>query len=166
MDNFSIRAARPQDCPVIVEMIRGLAHYENLDDQCKITAEQLEKSLFSDKPDCYSVIGWTKDKDGSEKPVCFALYFYNYSTFLGRKGLYLEDIYVLPDFRHHGIGKKIMNYLACKAVEEGCGRFEWSVLDWNQPAIDFYESLGATVMPDWRICRLTGEKLETFGASK
>lgn len=90
------------------------------------------------------------------------LYFYNFSTFLARKGLYLEDIFVLPEYRHRGIGKKMMNYLAAKAVADGCGRFEWSVLDWNQPAIDFYESIGATVMQEWRICRLTGEKLEQF----
>lgn len=81
---------------------------------------------------------------------------------LARKGLYLEDIFVLPEYRHRGIGKKMMNYLAAKAVADGCGRFEWSVLDWNQPAIDFYESIGATVMQEWRICRLTGEKLEQF----
>ena len=87
---------------------------------------------------------------------------YNFSTFLARKGLYLEDIFVLPEYRHRGIGKKMMNYLAAKAVADGCGRFEWSVLDWNQPAIDFYESIGATVMQEWRICRLTGEKLEQF----
>ena len=88
------------------------------------------------------------------------------STFLARKGLYLEDIFVLPEYRHRGIGKKMMNYLAAKAVEDGCGRFEWSVLDWNQPAIDFYESIGATVMQEWRICRLTGEKLEQFAETK
>ena len=147
MDNFNIRNARPQDCPVIAELIRGLAHYEKLDDQCQVTPELLEKCLFGDKP---------------EKPVSFALYFYNFSTFLARKGLYLEDIFVLPEYRHRGIGKKMMNYLAAKAVADGCGRFEWSVLDWNQPAIDFYESIGATVMQEWRICRLTGEKLEQF----
>ena len=84
------------------------------------------------------------------------------TNFLARKGLYLEDIFVLPEYRHRGIGKKMMNYLAAKAVADGCGRFEWSVLDWNQPAIDFYESIGATVMQEWRICRLTGEKLEQF----
>ena len=146
MDNFNIRNARPQDCPVIAELIRGLAHYEKLDDQCQVTPELLEKCLFGDKPECYAVVGWITEEDGTEKPVSFALYFYNFSTFLARKGLYLEDIFVLPEYRHRGIGKKMMNYLAAKAVEDGCGRFEWSVLDWNQPAIDFYESIGATVM--------------------
>ena len=162
MDNFNIRNARPQDCPVIAELIRGLTHYEKLDDQCQVTPELLEKCLFGDKPECYAVVGWLTGKNGTEKPVSFALYFYNFSTFLARKGLYLEDIFVLPEYRHRGIGKKMMNYLAAKAVADGCGRFEWSVLDWNQPAIDFYESIGATVMQEWRICRLTGEKLEQF----
>ena len=166
MDNFNIRNARPQDCPVIAELIRGLAHYEKLDDQCQVTPELLEKCLFGDKPECYAVVGWITEEDGTEKPVSFALYFYNFSTFLARKGLYLEDIFVLPEYRHRGIGKKMMNYLAAKAVEDGCGRFDWSVLDWNQPAIDFYESIGATVMQEWRICRLTGEKLEQFAETK
>ena len=96
MDNFNIRNARPQDCPVIAELIRGLAHYEKLDDQCQVTPELLEKCLFGDKPECYAVVGWLTGKNGTEKPVSFALYFYNFSTFLARKGLYLEDIFVLP----------------------------------------------------------------------
>jgi len=118
MDNFNIRNARPQDCPVIAELIRGLAHYEKLDDQCQVTPELLEKCLFGDKPECYAVVGWLTGKNGTEKPVSFALYFYNFSTFLARKGLYLEDIFVLPEYRHRGIGKKMMNYLAAKAVAD------------------------------------------------
>ncbi len=97
-----------------------------------------------------------------EIPVGFALYFFNYSTFLSRRGLYLEDLFVVPQFRGKGYGKRIMQFLAKTAVEKGCGRFEWSVLDWNQPAINFYQKIGAVVMPDWRICRMTGESLKSF----
>ena len=96
---------------------------------------------------------------GAERPVGFALYFYNFSTFLTRRGLYLEDLFVVEDARRRGYGKAIIRHLAQKALDEGCGRFDWSVLDWNQPAIDFYEGLGAEVLPDWRICRLSGEAL-------
>ena len=102
------------------------------------------------------------DELGDEIPVGFALYFFNYSTFLSRRGLYLEDLFVVPQFRGKGYGKRIMQFLAKTAVEKGCGRFEWSVLDWNQPAINFYQKIGAVVMPDWRICRMTGESLKSF----
>lgn len=166
MDKFLIRSARPQDCGVIAELIRALAHYEKLDDQCEVTPELLRKSLFSQKPDCYSALCWAQDEKGNETPVAFVIYFYNFSTFTGRKGLYLEDIFVLSEYRHRGIGKKMMTYLASKALEEGCGRFEWCVLDWNQPAIDFYESIGATVMQDWRICRMNKEALQKFAEGK
>ena len=101
-----------------------------------------------------------------ETPVAFALYFHNYSTFLGRKGLYLEDVYVKPAYRRQGIGRALLIHLARIAVARGCGRFEWSVLDWNAPAIQFYEGLGATVMPEWRIVRLTGEALGALAAKK
>ena len=162
MSQFLIKPARKEDCPIILDLIRGLAKYEKLEDQCVATVELLEKSLFSEKPDCYYVIAWELDELGDEIPVGFALYFFNYSTFLSRRGLYLEDLFVVPQFRGKGYGKRIMQFLAKTAVEKGCGRFEWSVLDWNQPAINFYQKIGAVVMPDWRICRMTGESLKSF----
>ncbi len=162
MSQFLIKPARKEDCPIILDLICGLAKYEKLEDQCVATVELLEKSLFSEKPDCYSVIAWELDELGDEIPVGFALYFFNYSTFLSRRGLYLEDLFVVPQFRGKGYGKRIMQFLAKTAVEKGCGRFEWSVLDWNQPAINFYQKIGAVVMPDWRICRMTGESLKSF----
>ena len=108
-----------------------------------------------------AVIAWEDDQ-----PVGFALYFFNFSTFLTRRGLYLEDLYVTPKCRGKGYGKQLMRHLAQVAKQEGCGRFEWSVLDWNVPAIGFYESLGATLMLDWRICRLTGEALDRFASNE
>ncbi len=159
MSRLQIRPARREDCGVILELIRGLASYEKLLGQCVVTKETLEKSLFCESPVPRCHIGWIQDEQGGEIPVAFVLYFYNFSTFLGVKGLYLEDVFVKKEYRHRGYGRQLMEYLASLAVKEGCGRFEWSVLDWNQPAIDFYECLGANVMPDWRICRLTGDKL-------
>ena len=106
------------------------------------------------------MLGWE-----DERPVAFALYFHNFSTFLARRGLYLEDLFVVPEARGRGYGKALMRHVARVAVERGCGRFEWAVLDWNQPAIDFYRSLGAEVLPDWRICRMTGAALAALGAS-
>lgn len=161
MKRLEIRAARPEDCGVILELIRGLARYEKLESQCVATEERLRHSLFSEHPDCYALVA--REVDGEvAKPVGFALYFFNYSTFLAQRGLYLEDLFVKPEFRGNGYGKQIMKYLARTAAEKQCGRFEWSVLDWNQPAIAFYEKIGATVMPDWRICRMTGKDLEAF----
>lgn len=165
MTTFQIRSVQKDDCPTLVSLIRGLARYEKLEDQCVITAEQLEDNLFGSHRLISAVLGVEVDDSGKEEPVAFALYFYNFSTFLGKRGLYLEDIYVVPKARHKGYGKRIMRRLAKIAIEEGCGRFDWSVLDWNQPAIDFYESVGAKVLPDWRICRLTGEMLTKFASS-
>lgn len=166
MDNFIIRSARIQDCEVIAQLIHSLARYEKLEDQCQVTPELLKQSLFSQKPDCYSAVCWAQDENGKEEAVSFVIYFYNFSTFTGRKGLYLEDIFVRPEYRHRGIGKKMMTFLASKALQEGCARFEWCVLDWNQPAIDFYESIGASVMQEWRICRMTRDAMEKFTENK
>lgn len=166
MDTFVIRPARETDCDTIVNLIRGLARYEHLEDQCIITPQLLKDSLFCKNPVCYSVVGFSVDDNKQEKPVAFALYFYNYSTFLGKKGLYLEDVFVLPEERRKGYGKKLLNYLAKVAKENDCGRFEWSVLDWNQSAIDFYQGLGAKVLPDWRICRVTGQELDKLAGAK
>jgi GNAT superfamily N-acetyltransferase len=157
---FSIQPARPQDVPAIFALIRGLAEYEKLSHLVTGTEAQLHDELFGGpQPVIACVLAWE-----DERPVGFALYFHNFSTFLARRGLYLEDLFVIPDARGRGYGKALMLYLAQQAVRLGCGRFEWSVLDWNQPAIDFYRSLGAEVMPDWRICRVSGEALARLGA--
>ena len=161
MANFHIEAARPEDCGVILQFIRDLAEYERLLDQVVATEEDVRRELFGEKSVIRAVVAWE-----DETPVGFALYFFNFSTFLTRRGLYLEDLYVTPKSRGKGYGKQLMRHLAKTAKEEGCGRFEWSVLDWNEPAIGFYESLGATVMLDWRLCRLTGVALDRFAGTE
>ncbi len=160
--NFQIRNAGPEDCPVVLELIQALAKYEKLEHICVATVEQLHENLFGKNAIAKALLGYEIADDGTETPVAFALYFHNFSTFLCCKGLYLEDIFVKDECRHKGYGKKIMKHLARIAVEEGCGRFEWTVLDWNRLAIDFYENIGAKVLPDWRITRLTGTKLKEF----
>jgi len=156
-----IRPATPDDIPLVLEFIRGLAEYEKLLDQVQVTPGGLRASLFpaDGAPPAHCVIGLV---DGV--PAGFALFFYNFSTFLGRPGLYLEDLYVKPEFRGHGLGKALLVYLARVANARGCGRMEWAVLDWNEPAIAFYESLGARRLREWQLCRLTGPELEKFGA--
>lgn len=161
MANFHIEPARIEDCGVILSFIRDLAEYEHLLDQVVATEDDVRRELFGEKSVIRAVVAWEDDK-----PVGFALYFFNFSTFLTRRGLYLEDLYVTPKCRGKGYGKQLMRHLARVAKQEGCGRFEWSVLDWNEPAIGFYESLGATVMLDWRICRLTGEALDRFAGNE
>lgn len=155
-----IRLATEADSALILQFIKGLAEYEKLEHQVVATEQSLRDSLFGDKPAAEVVIA---EQDG--QPAGFALFFHNYSTFLAKPGLYLEDLFVLPQYRGNGLGKLLLSYLAALAAERGCGRFEWSVLDWNQPAIDFYQAQGATVMPDWRICRVTGESLQALAAS-
>lgn len=162
MSNFTIQDARPEDCEILWDLIRGLAEYEHLEHQCVGSADLLRESLFGAGRVSRAVIGWVTEDDGTQMPVGFALYFFNYSTFLTRKGLYLEDLFVIPEARHKGYGKKLMRYLASKAKSEGCGRFEWTVLDWNTPAIEFYESLGAKVLQEWRICRMDSSAIEAF----
>lgn len=157
---FRIAAARPADVDHVLGMIRALADYEKLSHLCVATAPRLEQALFGPKPAAEVVLGWE-----DAQPVAFALFFHNFSTFLARKGLYLEDLFVQPEHRRRGYGRALLVYLAALAVERGCGRFEWTVLDWNAPALRFYESLGATVLPDWRITRLTGPALEALARS-
>ena len=157
--SFSIRPARPTDVAVLHALICGLAGYEKLAAQVVGTAQDLRRELFSERPVIEAVIAWD-----AESALGFALYFHNYSTFLARRGLYLEDLFVVPEARGRGIGKALMRHCASVAVERGCGRFEWAVLDWNQPAIEFYQSIGATMLPDWRICRISGEALAQFAA--
>lgn len=160
MSSFEIRPVRREDCATVRELIFALARYERLEDQCKATVEQLEEELFGPKSVIRCVLAWEKDDAGVETPVGFALYFFNFSTFLTKRGLYLEDLFVKEEYRGKGYGKALIKYLAREAVREGCGRFDWVVLDWNQLAIDFYERMGARILQDWRICRLEGVSLE------
>jgi GNAT superfamily N-acetyltransferase len=155
-----LRPAVRADVPVVLNCIRALAEYEKLAHECVATEEQLARTLFptdGTAPVAHCVLAFA---DGA--PAGFALYFFNYSTFLARPGLYLEDLFVKPEFRARGIGKALLLHLAKIANARGCGRMEWSVLDWNQPAIDFYRRLGAVPMGDWTVYRLTGDALARY----
>ncbi len=154
MTDIPLRPAEPRDCAALHGLICELADFENLRHQVSLSPEDLARHLFGERPVIECVVA-VKD----DVPVAFALYFPSFSTFLGKLGLYLEDLYVQPAYRGTGIGKRLLVHLAQIAVERGYGRFEWSVLVWNTNAIAFYERMGATVMPDWRICRVTGEAL-------
>lgn len=160
-----IRPAEPRDVPAIVRLIEALAEYEKLTHLLEITPDKLHAQLFGPSPAAQAVVAEVDEGADGAATVGFALFFTNFSTFLCRPGLYLEDLFVLPEYRGRRIGKALLSYLGRLAVERGCGRFEWSVLDWNRSAIDFYEAMGATVLPDWRICRVTGEALARFGES-
>lgn len=151
---LTIRPAQPADVAAIFGMIHELAVFEKLEHLVVADADMLQLGLFGAAPACEALVGCV---DGT--PVTFALFFHNFSTFLCRKGLYLEDLYVKPHARGRGYGKQMLQALAQLARARDCGRFEWSVLDWNSDAIDFYRSVGADVMPDWRICRVTGDAL-------
>lgn len=153
-DRVILRAAAPADVAVLFELIRSLAEYEKLSHAFTGSAAELQQHLFGDRPYAEAMIA---ECDG--KAVGFALFFHNYSTFLTKPGIYLEDLFVLPEYRRRGIGKAMLSSLAQLAVDRGCGRLEWSVLDWNSPAIAFYQSLGASILPDWRICRVTDSAL-------
>jgi len=155
-----IRSATAGDVPQILSMIRGLAEYERLEHLCVATEEALARALFGARPHAEVVI-----VENEGHPAGFALFFHNFSTFLGRRGLYLEDLFVRPEHRRKGYGRALLRHLATIAAERGCGRFEWSVLDWNSDAISFYESLGAAILPDWRIARVTGPALEALARS-
>lgn len=154
-----IRPATPEDCQTIVDHIRELAIFEHLDHEAVATAEQFRLHLFGPRPACESIMA---EWDG--QPAGFALFFTNFSTFLGKPGLYLEDLYVREPFRRQGIGKALLSSLAKIAVSRDYGRFEWSVLDWNAPAIEFYRSLGASPMDEWTVQRVSGEALEKLAA--
>jgi GNAT superfamily N-acetyltransferase len=162
MSQHRLRAAEPRDTEAIVGLIRELAQFERLEHLLEVTPERLAPHLFGPRPVAECVVGEVSGEGGSEV-AAFALFFTNFSTFLAKPGLYLEDLYVRPAQRGSGLGKALLEYLGRLAAERGCGRFEWSVLDWNERAIRFYEGLGATVMPDWRICRISGERLAKFG---
>ncbi|MBI3157860.1 MAG: GNAT family N-acetyltransferase [Burkholderiales bacterium] len=154
-----LRPAAAADAPVLVELIRELAVFEHLEHLVEVTPQSLAAQLFGARPVAEAIVA---EVDGAV--AGFALFFGNFSTFLGRPGLYLEDLYVRPAWRGQGLGKALLQHLGALAVERGCGRFEWSVLDWNANAIAFYEGMGATVLPDWRICRVSGEALQRFAA--
>jgi GNAT superfamily N-acetyltransferase len=158
-DPLSIRPAVHGDAALIVEFIRSLAEYERLTHEVEATAERIEATLFPDasEPAAQCVLAFS-----GEEPAGFAIYFHNFSTFLAKPGLYLEDLFVNPAFRGRGIGRALLLHLAGVARERGCGRMEWAVLDWNTPAIGFYQSIGARFMDDWKICRLAGDSLESF----
>lgn len=159
MANVTIREAVETDAPLILDLIRGLAEYERLAHECVATEADVRESLFGPARGAEVLIA---EVDGA--PAGFALFFHNYSTFLAQRGIYLEDLFVYPHFRGHGIGKRLLAHLAALAVTRNCGRLDWAVLDWNEPAIGFYRRLGATMMDDWRICRLTGGALRDLAA--
>jgi len=155
--SIRIRSATKEDVPVVAELIRGLARYEKLEHEVVMTEDLLAAGLFGERP--YAEVLIATDED---RPVGFALFFHNFSTFLGRPGIYLEDLFVVPEERGSGVGRALLEHLARLAVDRGCGRLEWAVLDWNRDAIAFYERLGARPNSDWTVYRLTGEALTTL----
>ncbi|RIL05404.1 MAG: GNAT family N-acetyltransferase [Proteobacteria bacterium] len=155
LEGFAIRGADPADLPLILSFIRELAEYEKLSHEVVATEDSLRASLFGDRPAAEVIIG-----EWHSKPAAFAVFFHNFSTFLGRPGIYLEDVYVRPEMRGKGIGRIMLSYLAKIALERNCGRFEWWVLDWNEPALRFYRSIDAVPMDQWTVQRLTGAALE------
>ena len=152
--DFQIRPAHVDDVPIILELIRDLATYERAPDEVVATEEQLNDVLFGERPVAEVLLAFE-----GELPVGFAVYFYNFSTWLGRSGLYLEDLFVKPEKRGKGYGRALLVALAKIARDRGCGRMEWAVLDWNEPAIKFYRALGATPMHEWTVFRLTGQEI-------
>jgi len=159
---FILRNAELRDIGAIVQLIRDLAEFEQLTHLLQVTPEKLRPQLFGERPAAEALVAETGDGKSGGEVVGFALFFTNFSTFLAQPGLYLEDLFVKPSHRGGGIGEAMLTRLGRIAVERDYGRFEWSVLDWNENAIRFYERMGATVMPEWRICRVTGDALERF----
>jgi GNAT superfamily N-acetyltransferase len=158
-NKFQIRQARVNDVSQIFSLILALAKYEKLSHQVTGTVESLQEHLFGDRPCAESIVA-----ELDNKVVAFALFFPNYSTFLTKPGIYLEDLFVLPEYRRQGIGKCMLAYLGQLAVDRNAGRLEWSVLDWNESAISFYHSIGAKVLPDWRSCRVSQDALQNLAA--
>jgi GNAT superfamily N-acetyltransferase len=157
---ISIRPAEPHDAALVLQFIQGLAAYERLASECHATLEQIEATLFGDRPAAEVIMAFR-----GIAPAGFALFFPNYSTFLARPGMYLEDLFVDPAHRGAGVGQALLSHLAALAIARECGRLEWSVLDWNEDAIRFYERLGARAMKDWTVYRVTGDALETLAAA-
>lgn len=174
---LEIRPATVFDCEILVDLIRQLAQYEKLEEQLEITVPKLAAEMFGSRPAAEAVIAWEVTADPNlspsghmnrtnETPVGFAMYFTNFSTFLSRRGLFLEDLFVVPNRRGHGYGKALIQTVAKIAQERNAGRFEWIVLDWNETAIQFYASLGAEVLPEWRIIRVTGDNIKHIAEAK
>ena len=157
MTDFSIRPASADDCQLILQFIKELAEYEKLSHEVVATPQILQESLFGERPYAEVLIG-----EYQATPVAYALYFHNLSTFTGRPGIYLEDIYVQPELRGKSFGRSLLSYIAKLAVERNCSRVEWSVLDWNEPSIQFYRSIGAIALDEWTVQRLHGEALSNF----
>ena len=158
MSGTLVREASGEDVPLILSFIRELAEYENLSHEVVATEETLRANLFGERQFAEVLIA---EHDGA--PAGFALYFHNFSTFLGKPGIYLEDLYVRPELRESGIGRQLLVKLAHLALERGCGRLEWSVLDWNEPSIGFYRQLGAVAMDDWTVYRVSDDALRKLG---
>lgn len=152
-----IQPATPADVPTLFALVQALAEYEKLTHEVTGTPEALHHNLFGDRPYAEAIVARI-----GEDAAGFALFFHNFSTFLMKPGLYLEDLFVLPQFRRCGVGTALLTHLGQLALDRGCGRFEWSVLDWNQPAIDFYKRMGADLKQEWNLCRVSGEALTRF----
>lgn len=152
--NLELRPPTTDEAHLVVGFIQELADYERLSHECVITEEDVKNAIFREKPYAECRLAFL-----DEIPVGFCLFFYNFSTFLGKPGLYLEDLYVKPEYRNAGVGKRILSHLAQVAIEKDCGRFEWSVLDWNEPSIAFYRKIGAVPMDEWTVQRVTGDAL-------
>lgn len=159
----TLKTVTPLDVPDLLRLIKALAEYEHLSHLVVADVPALEDALFGERPAVEAMIVREDDQNGSA--IAFALFFTNFSTFLGRRGLWLEDLFVMPEHRGRGLGKWLLTSLVATARARKCGRVEWSVLDWNAPAIGFYERLGATVLPEWRIARVTGAALANFGVA-
>lgn len=158
---LEIKKAAANDAGIILDFIKRLAEYEKLSHEMTADESSLLQTVFSADPKAEALIGYF-----NKQPVCFAIYFYNYSTFKGKYGLYLEDLFVLPEYRGFGFGKEMLIHLASIAEKNNCGRFEWSVLDWNEPAINFYKNLGAFPLEDWTVFRLDEEGIKRLSAKK
>ena len=159
--NFEIRPARVEDVPIILKLIRDLATYERAPKEVTATEEQLVDVLFGEKPVAEVLLAFER-----KSPVGFAVFFHNFSTWLGRPGLYLEDLFIKPEKRERGYGRALLVDLAKIALDRGCGRMEWAVLDWNEPAIKFYRSLGAKPMEEWTVFRLTRDGIAKLAQSE
>lgn len=156
-----VRSATPEDIPALFQLIQALAEYEKLSHAVTGNPELLHQHLFGDRNFAQAIVA-----ELDNRIVGYILFFYTYSTFLTKPGIYLEDLFVLPEYRRQGIGTTLLTHLAQRAVSEDCGRLEWSVLDWNQSAIDFYQQIGADILPDWRTCRVTGTALNQLAATQ
>jgi GNAT superfamily N-acetyltransferase len=159
MSNFQIKNATSEDTALILQFIKELAEYEQLLHEVTATEEILKETLFGEKSSAEVIIGYLNDK-----PISFALFFHNFSTFLGKPGIYLEDLYVKPEARGQGIGQSMLSYLAKLAKDRKCGRLEWWVLDWNETAIKFYQQIGAKAMDEWTVYRVAGQALDSLAA--